>query len=96
MTYNELEKKTKDWFGAQPMGSAVRQNGPAAMEGYMAGYQAAHTDFIVNELDTYIKEAFDEKLELAVKHQLALKELTDQAEKSTPKGKKLQIVTLPQ
>ena len=92
MTYNEIEKKAKDWFGQQPMGSAVRQSGPAAMEGYMAGYKNAHTDFIVNELDTYINKAFNDKLELVAKHELALKQLQERSI-SAPEGKKLRIST---
>ena len=33
----DLEKNALDWYARQPMGSAVRQNGPAAIQGYMAG-----------------------------------------------------------
>lgn len=36
MNYKEIEKEATDWYSNQPMGSAVRQNGPAAIEAYIA------------------------------------------------------------
>ena len=65
----QIEEDATKWFASQPMGSAVRQNGPAAMLGYIAGGKAVFnrclTNFIkINDIDnqTPVKIDFNDSI----------------------------------
>lgn len=55
----EIEQASKDWFANQPMGSAARQNGPAAMIGFIAGVEFYSNNRLEWELREYIDKKYN-------------------------------------